>query len=230
MLNSSFLSTYQNLHYSLSTRADGDFKKNIINETYYFKKRRVPKSRVVLAGTVHGSNVKIVNGISSPKIANVDGLITQMPSLFLGVSVADCLPVYFYDPIKKVCGIAHAGRKGLIRGILQTMVNAFRQACDVNPASLVVFIGPGIEACHYQVGEAVAKTLPSAFLRSNQRSHFADLKSFARFNLIEAGVPTHSIEVSDICTHCHPNLHSFRRDKTNPIQSMLALIGLYETF
>ena len=101
----------------------------------------------------HGNKVALVPGPASSgeRVPEVDGLITNVPGLPLVVRVADCGPVYFYDPVKRAIGLSHSGRKGTEGNITGATISAMREHFGSKPADIVVQLGPCIRPPHYEV-------------------------------------------------------------------------------
>jgi len=150
-----------------------------------------------------------------------DALITNQPGLPLGILVADCLVVSMYDASKHAIGIAHAGWKGTLARVAQRTLEAMTEAFGSYPKDILVGLSPAIRACHYLVGNEVADEYSSEFgehaaeflLRDESGAWRLDLQKANAFQLAARGVPADSIETSDLCTACHPELfYSYRRD------------------
>ena len=82
----------------------------------------------------------------------VDALFTRIPEVCIGVTTADCVPLLFYDPAKKVIAAVHAGWRGTVERIAEKTVHAIVEKCGSNPADIRVVIGPSISAGVYEVG------------------------------------------------------------------------------
>ncbi|MBM4314175.1 MAG: laccase domain-containing protein, partial [Deltaproteobacteria bacterium] len=113
----------------------------------------LPADRLVLMGQVHGDRVFILDGEGPPPecIPECDGLITDRPGVALGVRTADCVPLLFVDPIRRVIGVAHAGWRGTALGIGSRMVDLFEQRFASRAEEIRIAIGPAIGVCCYQV-------------------------------------------------------------------------------
>jgi YfiH family protein len=157
-----------------------------------------------------------------------DALVTCEPGVLLGVTIADCLPVFFVDPVRRSVALAHAGWRGLVAGVLRSTVEVL-QAAGTDPENLRVVIGPGIGPCHYDIGSDVATKFsahPLAVRESRGRT-WLDLKLVAEEQLRELGVIGERIGVSSDCTACLPQQYfSYRRDQPEHLETMLAVIGL----
>ncbi len=149
-----------------------------------------------------------------------DGLITDVPGLYLLGYFGDCVPILAHDPIRRAVGLVHAGWRGTLLGITSRLVEHMREAFSTRPGDLYVGLGPSIGPCCYEVGaevvEAVRKALPGGeeLLRPGRPGHaFLDLWEANRALLLEAGVPAGQIEVAGVCTSCHvARYFSYRRD------------------
>ena len=172
--------------------------------------RKILKSLIsqvspVFMNQVHGNEVIEVDSNSiSPLTA--DALITRQPGLPLAVLSADCLPILIKGP--KIVGAIHAGRKGILNGIITETISRMRALGGDN---LVATIGPAICGQCYEVDlqmylDAVSR---DSELATNTETHCLDLKRAARSQLSAQGV-----EVSDlqICTAHDSNFFSYRRD------------------
>jgi YfiH family protein len=98
---------------------------------------------LVMVKQVHGSTI-VVAERPDPELLEIpaDGLITKIPGLVLGIRTADCVPVFFWDPVRKVAGIVHAGWKGVKDGIIAQMLKIFEKKCGTKMGDLRVAIGP----------------------------------------------------------------------------------------
>ena len=95
-------------------------------------------------------------GIFKPQDApGIDGLITNEPGVTLVTHYADCVPLYFVDPVNRAIGLGHAGWRGTVAEMAQHMVEAMEQAFGSVPDDLVAAIGPSIGPCCYEVDTPV---------------------------------------------------------------------------
>ena len=92
-----------------------------------------------------------------------DGLITNTPGLLVAVQAADCLPVIVVDRKKRAVGVFHAGWRGTVKRIVEKGVGEMRKHFGSDPRNLVAAIGPGVQACCYEVGEEVRTRFESQF-------------------------------------------------------------------
>ncbi|MDR1192479.1 MAG: polyphenol oxidase family protein [Verrucomicrobiales bacterium] len=109
-------------------------------------------ARHVQAEQVHGHLTVSVGAADHDRvIPGADALITDTPRLTLAVRVADCGPVYFFDPARNAIGLAHAGKKGTALNITGVTVSAMTQHFGTRPRDLVVVLGPCIRPPHYEI-------------------------------------------------------------------------------
>jgi polyphenol oxidase len=142
-----------------------------------------------------------------------DALISNKHNIALVVTVADCVPVLLFDPIKKAIGAVHAGWKGTQGRIVQRTLEMMEREFSSDPNQMLAFIGPSAGVCCYEVGHEVAVMFGNKIVPYSSKKVFLDLKNENKLQLQYQGVPESNIEVSTSCTICEKNLfHSFRRD------------------
>lgn len=154
-------------------------------------------------------------GITKPRDRqSVDGLITDDPGVTLVTYYADCVPLYFADPVHHAIGLAHAGWRGTVAGMAGKMVQAMHDHFQTDPHTLVAAIGPSIGSCCYEVDDPVAQQVlalhaihPDECLKPAGEGKFMlDLWGLNRKILLDAGVPDSQIAVGKVCTKCHADL------------------------
>lgn len=175
----------------------------------------IPANRLVLMGQVHGDRILILDGNGPPpgSIPACDGLITDRPGVALGIKTADCVPLLFVDPVRRVIGVAHAGWRGTALRIASTMVDLLGQRFSSRVEHLLVAVGPAIGVCCYQVDAPVYAAFsphPGGerfFLPCREAGRWMlDLASANRIALIERGVPAGNIFSSGYCTACRQDI------------------------
>ena len=157
----------------------------------------------------HTTNVKRVyareRGQSFPE---TDGMITDVPGICLVTSYADCVPLYFVDPVKKAIGLAHSGWRGTVAGMGACMVQFMREHFHSDPKDLIAAIGPSICVDCYEVSEEVAEQFREGFPEEVLQPGKADGKyqlDLWKANesiLLKAGILPKHLTVTDVCT-CH---------------------------
>ena len=145
---------------------------------------------LVTAEQVHGKGVAIVTGALSSPIQGADGLITRTPGLTLGITVADCAPVWIVADDGSAGALLHSGKKGTELGIVSCAIEKLLAVTGLDPDDLRVVIGPCIRPPCYEL----------------------DFAAQIREQACASGIQ--DIHDSEICTACHPELYySYRREK-----------------
>ena len=94
---------------------------------------------------------------------DVDGMITDIPGITLVTFFADCVPLYFLDPVHKAIGLSHSGWRGTVKRMGQVTVDAMKEAFGTRPEDIIACIGPSICGDCYEVGEEVADEFADDF-------------------------------------------------------------------
>lgn len=145
-------------------------------------------------------------------VAGCDALMTQRPGVALLIRTADCLPIFFSHPKRKVVALAHAGWRGLALQLPVRVLAGFWDLYRCPAGAIEVAIGPAIRSCCYQVGPEFKKIFgPAVAARNGRRT--CDLIGVAIRQLQGAGVPRHNIWDTGICTSCaNRRWYSLRRE------------------
>lgn len=191
----------------------GDGKINVIqNRRLFFSSLGISSEQIAAPLQCHSANVQIVN--QPGEFKECDGLLTNVPRVALVVSVADCVPIFIFDPSNEVIAAVHSGWRGTVQGIVANAVGKMIEEYGSRPANLVAFIGPSAGVCCYEVGNEVAVQMDPGVVVNKDGKTFVDLKRANKNQLMEMGVIETNIEVSSYCTICSPELfHSYRRDR-----------------
>ena len=185
---------------------------------------------VVTSDQTHTTNVRVVtekdrgNGITRPRAyTDVDGMITDVPGLVLGTFYADCVPLFFVDPVHRAVGLSHSGWRGTAGRMGEVTVQKMAAAFGSRPEDIQAAIGPSICQDCYEVSEDVIlqfqqtfaeKDWGSLFYRKENGKFQLNLWEANRRILVEAGVPAHQISMPNLCTCCNPKfLFSHRASK-----------------
>lgn len=165
---------------------------------------------------VHGTDVVVHAGepASTAMPPRADAAVAFEPGRVCVVMTADCLPVVFADRAGTRVGVAHAGWRGLVGGVLETTVAALR----VDPAEIVAWLGPAIGPDAFEVGPEVREAFvardaanDAGFMRNAAGRYQADLYALAHMALARAGVRT--VTGGGRCTQREAaQFFSFRRD------------------
>ena len=181
----------------------------------------VPYEKIVCSDQTHTTNVRVVTeadagtGIIRPKdYTDVDGLITNVPEITLATIYADCVPLYFVDPVHHAIGLSHSGWRGTVARMGKCTLEAMRREYGTKAADVYCVIGPSICQDCYEVSEDVAVQFEEAFsgheseilLNKGNGKYQLDLWKANEIVLLEAGVKPEHLAVTDVCTCCNPEL------------------------
>jgi polyphenol oxidase len=173
----------------------------------------VDPNRMVRMSQKHGDQVETV-AEPPDKIPVADGLVTTVPDLGLLVRVADCVPVVLADPEAGVVGVAHAGRPGLLVGIVASTVARMHVA---GAQAIVAWLGPRVCGSCYEVPEPmrsdVADAVPDAWATTSWGTPAVDVGAGVASQLRGLGVEVVDLMNPDasLCTRENRDLFSYRR-------------------
>lgn len=203
----------------------------------------------------HGADIAVVREADRGRgqkdrasaFQSTDGLLTDVPGVLLTSFYADCVPLYFYDPVHRVVGLAHAGWKGTVAQIADAMVKKMEAVYNSDPHDIVATIGPSIGDCCYEVDDYVmehvrrletdlknrveASDSVELYRASNtdKSKYMLNLKEMNRRIMIKAGIlPTH-IECTTWCTSCNTDLFFSYRKENGKTGRMTSWIGIKES-
>ncbi|NUK73592.1 peptidoglycan editing factor PgeF [Streptomyces lunaelactis] len=172
--------------------------------------------RVVWMNQVHGTDVAEVDGPwGEGPIPQVDGLVTARRGLTLAVLTADCTPVLLADPVAGVVAAAHAGRPGMVAGIVPAAVEAMT-SLGAEPSRIIARTGPAVCGRCYEVPERmradVAAVEPAAWSETGWGTPAVDVTAGVHAQLEALGVRDR--QASPVCTLESRDHYSYRRDRT----------------
>ncbi|MEV6182579.1 peptidoglycan editing factor PgeF [Streptomyces sp. NPDC052016] len=170
---------------------------------------------VVWMNQVHGKDVAAVDGPWGERPApDVDAVVTARRGLALAVLTADCTPVLLADPVAGVAAAAHAGRPGMVAGVVPAAVRAMVEL-GAEPSRIVARTGPAVCGRCYEVPEAmraeVAAVEPAAYAETSWGTPAVDVTAGVHAQLERLGV--HDREQSPVCTRESQDHFSYRRDR-----------------
>ncbi|RXH56207.1 peptidoglycan editing factor PgeF [Granulicella sibirica] len=181
---------------------------------------------------IHSDTILTLRAGSLDPAEPADGLLTDVPGVFLAMLTADCVPVLLVDVRLKAVGVFHAGWRGTVAGIVRKGVARMQEEYGSNPADILAAVGPSVGPCCYEVGEEVRTRFDESFAYAVDLFDGANLNLWEanRQQLLAAGVPAANITVLAQCTACthHEGISRFfshRADK-GVTGRMMALIGI----
>lgn len=252
------LETWQNLNSSLkagfTTRNGGvssipftslnlglhvsDNNTDVVNNRRYIgRKTGFPLEAWVHGQQIHQTDIAAIDDGDKGKgaeeyqhaIKGIDGMITNRKGILCTVCYADCVPLYFFDPVSNFIGIAHAGWKGTVNGIAGKMVKKL-ESLGVQAANLLTAIGPSISQPFYEVDENVMRHIPEELqrksaIRMENNRFLLDLKQLNVEILLQYGVLRNNIEITNYCTYRDDYLFFSHRREHGKTGRMMGYIG-----
>ncbi|MFC2950187.1 peptidoglycan editing factor PgeF [Virgibacillus sediminis] len=197
----------------------------------------IPMENWVVGEQVHHTNIKRVTEQDKGKgsftletaVPDTDGLITNEKGILCGAVFADCVPLFFFDPVTGFIGIAHAGWKGTVQRMAEKMVDKFR-SLGTEPSNLLAVVGPSISRENYEVDERVIQSLSPkererCVQKQGENRYLLDLKQLNADILLQAGVLRNNIDITKYCTYEHNHLFFSHRRDQGESGRMLGYIG-----
>lgn len=174
----------------------------------------------------HGANVLRIahehrgRGFYKDPLPPCDGIITDDPTVTLVTSHADCGAYFFYDPVHRAIGMAHAGWKGTLLRIGAEMARRMAEEFDTDPSDIIAATGPCICRDCFEVDADLGEKFQSEFgypgisRPGRPGKAYVDLELAAAVQFVEAGIRPESITLMNACTYENrQHFFSHRRDK-----------------
>jgi len=166
---------------------------------------------------------------------DVDGLMTDVPGVVLCTQYADCVPLLFADPVRRVVAASHSGWKGTVAQIGAVTVERMHEEYGCDPKDIIACIAPSIGPCCFEVDTPVYDEFAKLSVADDSVLHddgngkyHIDLWEVNRRILLAAGVLPEHITVTDICTKCHSDVFWSHRVTGPERGSLAAFIAISE--
>ena len=203
----------------------------------------VDYDKFVFTDQTHTTNVRKVtaedagNGLTREReFHDIDGLITDVPGIVLSTFYADCVPLYFVDPVHRAIGLSHSGWRGTVNRMGKATIEAMRREYGSRPEELRCAIGPSICQDCYEVSGDVIEEFRAAFPETlHEKLFYGKPDGKYQLNLWEAnhqillaaGVPEKQIHLPNLCTCCNPDFlysHRASKGKRGNLAAFLSLV------
>lgn len=197
---------------------------------------------MVMSRQTHTTNIRRVTeedrgkGIVRERdYQDVDGLVTNVPGICLVTSYADCVPLYFVDPVKRVVGLSHSGWRGTVGKIGRKTVEMMRREFGSDPSDILAAVGPSVCMDCYEVSTDVAERFMKAFEsrfwdqlfhKKEDGKYQLNLWKANELILREAGILKEHLAVTNVCTRCNSKIlysHRAAGDRRGNLCAFLAL-------
>lgn len=187
------------------------------NKKLICKSLNIPEKNLIIPIQTHSDNVELVD-VQKQTYPDCDGLVTNKKNIALALNFADCVPLIFYDPIKKVIGSAHAGWRGTAAKIGLKTIEKMIKHFGCKPGDIIALVGPCIGECCFEVKDDVKEKLLSTIANNYHsdvcKNNNLDLKLINKFQLLANGLK--KIDVCEYCTSCKNELFfSYRKENGN---------------
>lgn len=197
---------------------------------------------MVLSKQTHTTNVRVVTEEDKGKgvirerdYTDVDGMITNVPGICLVTSYADCVPLYFVDPVKKAIGLSHSGWRGTVGKIGKNTVQLMQENFGSKPEDLLAAVGPSVCMDCYEVSEDVIGQFKEAFENKYWQELFYK-KENGKYQLnlwkanelifLESGILPEHMAITNVCTHCNSKILYSHRTMGNNRGNLCAFLAL----
>ena len=190
---------------------------------------KIPEQNLLTPSQTHTSHVEVAQA-GKTTYPDTDGLILTDKNIAIFLNFADCTPLIFYDGVKNIGAVSHAGWRGTAGNIASKTLKLMRENFGCKTTDISAVIGPAISMCCYNVGEEVLGKLQktvsdfSGLSEVRQGQIFVDLKRINARQIEEFGV--NSIDICPYCTVCdNENFFSYRKENatTNRHSAVLKL-------
>ena len=222
------------------TRGD---KEEAVRENYKRLSRALEVSydNFVFTDQTHTTNVRKVTeedagrGLTKEReYTDVDGLITDVPGLVLSTFYADCVPLFFVDPLHYAIGLSHSGWRGTVARMGRVTLEAMQREYGTRPEDVICAVGSSICRDCYEISEDVAEEFQKEFagheaeilIAKENGKYQLDLWKANEILLLEAGIKPEHLAVTNICTCCNPTLlfsHRASQGKRGNLGAFLCL-------
>lgn len=155
--------------------------------------------------------------VNDDKIVVADGQITDSNHFVLSKLFADCVPIYLFDPCKRVISLLHAGWRGTLKDIVSKGILRMVEDYGCNVNNILAAIGPSIGPCCFEVDKPVADLFldfENCVTKKQNDKYLVDLWRISYLQMIRTGIKDANITISELCTYCKKDdFFSYRREK-----------------
>lgn len=191
---------------------------------------------VIKSAQTHTINVHQVTSENKREpLYDIDGLITNETDVCLVTSYADCVPLYFVDPVRKAVGLSHSGWRGTVGKIGKETLRKMQEAYGTEAKDVIAAIGPSIcQDCYEVSGDVIAKFRDAFPKKEWEQLFYAKGNGKYQLNLwkanelilLEAGVLPEHLAITNVCTNCNPEVLFSHRATKGQRGGMCAFLAL----
>lgn len=218
-----------------------DLKENVLeNYRIVCEAMGIDIGNLVLSRQVHDNKIYKVSVTDKGKgifkendLLGYDGLMTNEKGTALVTFYADCVPLFFYDPVNKAIALSHSGWRSTKKQIAAETVKAMKNEYGTEPDRLICAIGPSIRQCCFEVGEEVVQEFTeeipwsNVFCEKEQNDKWhIDLQGIIKKTLLNEGILEHNMSDANLCTKCNKDIFFTHRGDKGKTGSMTAIMQL----
>ena len=221
---------------NISTTRGDDPKAVEENRRRIAKAIGVKTEDLTYTNQTHTTNVAVVEAKDrGRRFMETDGMVTNVPGICLVTFYADCVPLFFVDPVHRAIGLSHSGWRGTVNKMGKVTVELMQKEYGPDPSQVVAAIGPSICRDCYEVSEDVIEEFragfdealwPDLFCRKENGKYQLDLWRANQAVLAEAGVCKENTAVTNLCTHCNPEILFSHRSTGTARGNLSAFLAL----
>ncbi len=216
------LPPYASLNLGFSTDDDPDAVRE--NRRRFLAHWHLTETNLATSYQTHGTDIQIVT--ESGRSHGFDALLTNVPGLLLGISVADCTPILVYDTLNQAVAAIHAGWRGTVGGLVLKTLRQMQTTYGTQPAHCLAYVGTCIDECSFEVGADVATQFSASHVSRAGNRAWADLKLANADQFREFGLTDAQLDISPCSTVWHNDQYFSHRHEQGLTGRMMAVIGL----
>lgn len=173
-----------------------------ITQNYEYVQEQLDIQKLQTLYQIHSNNVVTLTDNLVEPLPKADAMVTNQPHIALGILTADCGPLLLADPMNKVIGAAHMGRKGTLTGLLENTLIEMEKL-GANRQSIIAVLGPTISKDNYEVGQDVFEEVKKH--RPDYIHHLYKTDKTGKYLLDMHGL------IQEICDNAHIQFENLNR-------------------
>lgn len=214
-----------------------------VTENYKIITRQlgIDYKKLVFSNQVHEDKIAVVTAqdrgkgiIIESDLLGVDGLVTNERQVPIITFYADCVPLFFLDPVKKVIALTHSGWRGTVKQIGMKTIHTMKNKYSCKVGNILAAVGPSIGICHFEVDWPVAEEFYRVY--QDEAERFIEKKSNGKYHidlwkanilqLKRAGIKDENITLAKECTYCNKHKYFSHRGDQGRTGSLAAIMML----
>ena len=222
----------EGIRHAFSTRIGGVSKEHLSSMNLSFSRGDDPANvRENYRRFCEAAGFEVENIVTSDQTHT-----TKVRYVVLATFYADCVPLYFVDPVHRAIGLSHSGWRGTVHKMGQATLDAMHERFGTEAKDVIAAVGPSICQDCYEVSGDVIEEFRAAFPETLHEKLFCG-KPDGKYQLnlweanhqilLAAGVPEKQIHLPNLCTCCNPDFlysHRASKGKRGNLAAFLSLV------